>query len=99
MRLHRVLTAAALTVLASAPLVVSSPAFAQMFFPGLSIRIPSPQTTPQVPMFGGQATIAQTPKPNVQTAQVPDKGEVNASPTFVAPGVDRNATGQIERAM
>lgn len=99
MRLHRIMTAAALTVLASASLVTSSPAFAQMFQEGLAVHIPLPSTTgarPQAPRFDGQGT--QTPKPNVETAQVPDQGEGNASPTFLAPGVERNAAGQIERS-
>jgi hypothetical protein len=102
MHLNRILTAAALTMLASAPFVTSSPAFAQMFQEGLTVHIPMPSTPgsrPQAPMLGGQGTITQTPKPNVQTAQVPDQGEGMASPTFVAPGVERNAAGQIERSL
>jgi hypothetical protein len=30
---------------------------------------------------------------------LPDQGEGNASPTFVAPGVQRNAAGQIEKSL
>ena len=99
MRLHRILTAAALTMMASAPLVASSPAFAQMAQEGLSVRVPSPPAVPQVPLFGGQETAGQTPEPNVQTAQVPDQGKGNASPTFVAPGAERNATGQTKPSL
>jgi len=97
MRLHRIFTAAALTVLASAPLVTSSPAFAQMAQEGLGITLPLPATSgsqPQVPTAQGP----QTPKANVQTAQVPDR-DGGASPTFVAPGVEKNAAGQIERSL
>lgn len=102
MRLNRILTAAALTMLASASLITSSPAFAQMFQEGLALRIPMPSTPgsqSQGPMLGGQRTITQTTKPNVQTAQVPDQREGMSSPTFVAPGVERNAAGQIERSL
>lgn len=102
MRLNRILTAAALTMLVGGPLVTSSPAFAQMFQEGLALRVPMPSTSgsgPQAPILGGQGMITQTPKPNVRTAQVPDQGEGMASPTFVAPGVERNAAGQIERSL
>jgi hypothetical protein len=101
MRFNRILSAAALTMLASASLVASSPAFAQMFQEGLALRIPSPATSSQsqAPMFSGQGTVTQTPKPDVETAQMRDQGEDNASPTFIAPGVERSATGQIERSM
>jgi hypothetical protein len=101
MRLHRVLTAAALAIMAGASLVTSSPAFAQMFQEGLALRIPSQMTAsqPQAPMFGGQGTNTETPKSYVETAQLPDQGEGNASPTFVAPGVQRNAAGQIEKSL
>ena len=101
MRFHRILTATALTMLASASLVTSSPAFAQMFQEGLALHIPLPPTgsQPQAPTFREQGTITQRPKPDAQTAQVPDQGEGNASPVFVAPGVERNAAGQIERSM
>lgn len=103
MRLHRILSAAALTILASAPLVTSSPAVAQMFQQGLAVHVPLPATAgsqPQVPMFGGQETIAPTSKPlaGQQTTQVPDQGKVNPSSTFVASGAQRNATGQIEQS-
>lgn len=103
MRLRRILTAAGLTILASAPLVTSSPALAQMFQEGLAFHVPLPPTPgsqPQVPMFGGQETIAQTSKPlaGQQTAQVPDQGKVNPSPAFVASGAERNAAGQIAQS-
>jgi hypothetical protein len=100
MRLHRIVTAAGLAILASAPLVTSSPALAQMFQEGLALHVPLPTagSQPQVPMFGGQETIAQTSKPlaGQQTAQVPDQGKVNPSP--VAPAAERNAAGQIEQS-
>jgi hypothetical protein len=99
MRLYRFLTVAALTTMASANLVTSSPAMAQTFQEGLSVHVPSLPTAgsqQQVPMSGKTETIAQTPERHVgpQTAQVPDQGEVNASPAFVAPGVQRNAAGR-----
>jgi hypothetical protein len=102
MRLHRILSAA-LTILASAPLVTSSPAFAQMFQEGLAVHVRLPATVgsqPPVPMFGGRKTIAQTSKPlaGQQTAQMPGRGKVNPSSTFVAPGAERNAAAQIEQA-
>jgi hypothetical protein len=102
MRLHRMLAAAALAIVAGAPLVASSPAFAQMFQEGLALHIPVPQATvsqPQASMPGGQGMTTQASKPNVQTAQVPDKSDGSASPAFVAPGVERNAAGQIERSL
>jgi hypothetical protein len=101
MRLHRILTAAALAILASAPLVTSSPAFAQWGATSLGVHLPPmPGSMPQAPMFGGQQTTTQTSKPHQgqQTAQVPDQGEGNTSPSFVAPGVERNGAGQLERS-
>jgi hypothetical protein len=101
MSFHRVVTAAALATMASASLLTASPAFAQMFQEGLALRIPSPTTAsrPQAPTFGGQGTNAEMPKSYVQTAQLPAQGEGNASPTFVAPGVQRNAAGQVEKSL
>jgi hypothetical protein len=106
MRLHGFLTVAALAALVGAPLVAATPAaaFGVWNTPGYSVQVqlppmlsPWPQMA-QVPIFGGPRYFAQEP----QVAAVPQTAEfgdtVDHAPTFVAPGVDQNAAGQIEHA-
>jgi hypothetical protein len=106
MRLHRILTAAGLTALVCAPLLGPSPAMAWGSWgagSGVSIPLP-PSVRPwphvaQVPIFGGPS-YSQTPQTETtpQTAQVPNGDTANGSPTFFAPGVDRNSGGQLEKS-
>lgn len=101
MRLHRFLASAALLV--GAPLVATAPAFAGAggFNPGVGIPMqlpaivqPWPQVA-QVPIFGGPRAVAEQP-PVATAPQTADIGDgVDHSPTFVAPGVEQNASGQL----
>jgi hypothetical protein len=104
MRLHRIVTVVGLTALIGAPLVAPSSAMAWGGWGtgNVDLQLP-PQLSPwpqvaQVPIFGGQTTFAQEPQPSAapQTAQLPDGDAVNGLPTFIAPGVVRNANGQVE---
>lgn len=107
MRLHRILTGVGLTVLVCAPLVNPTPALAWGGWgtgPGISIPLPPnlepyPQVA-QVPIFGGQNNSVTPPQVQTtpQTAQVPNGDAANSAPTFVAPGVERNGDGQLERS-
>ena len=105
MRLHPILAAVSLAALVGAPLVAPSPAMAWGGWGTGNIAVPMPpslQQPPQqaqVPDFGGQ-NYSQTPQPQTtpQTAQVPNGDPANGSSTFVAPGVERNSDGQLERS-
>jgi hypothetical protein len=101
MRLHRFLTAAGLTALVCAPLIAPSPAMAWGGWGTGNIAVPSPPTigpTPEVAQ-GGQNNL-QTPQVQTtpQTAEVPNGDGAYSSPTFVAPGVERNGDGELERS-
>ncbi len=94
MRLHRILTAVGLAALVCAPLVAPSPAMAWGGWGTGNIAVPMPPTIEQWPQ------AAQTPQAQTtpQTAQVPSGDAANGSSTFVAPGVERNSDGQLERS-
>lgn len=105
MRLHRFLTAAAL--MAGAPILAATPAlaFGTWNTPGYSVQLqlpalvsPWPEVA-QVPVFGGPRYVAEQPRFSAvpQTAELPGD-PVDHAPTFVAPGVDQNAAGQIQRS-
>lgn len=104
MRLHRFLTAAAL--MAGAPILAATPAlaFGTWNTPGYSVQLqlpplvsPWPEVA-QVPVFGGPRYVAARPVSAVpQTAELPEDTADHA-PTFVAPGVDQNAAGQLQRS-
>lgn len=93
MRLNRILTAVGLAALVCAPLVASSPAMAWGGWGTGNIGVPMPPTI-QWPQ------AAQTPQTQTtpQIAQVPNGDAANAPSTFVAPGVERNSDGQLERS-
>lgn len=101
MRLHRFLMAAALVV--GAPLVAATPAlaFGSWNTPGYSVQLQLPPTVSpwpqvaQVPLFGGPVFAEQPVYATPQTAELP-ADPVDHAPTFVAPGVDQNAAGQVQ---
>jgi hypothetical protein len=107
MRLQRILPAAALAAAIGAPLVTATPALAFGIWgtPGYSVQLqlpammsPWPQVA-QVPLFGGPRYVAEQPPiaPASQTAELTaDTGD--HAPTFVAPGVDQNAAGQLQKS-
>jgi len=105
MRLHRILTSAGLTALVCAPLVAPMPALAWGGWGTGNIGVPTPPTleqspqTAQVPIFGGE-DIAQAPRTQTapQTAEGPNGDAANGSRTFVAPGVERNGDGGLQRS-
>jgi hypothetical protein len=94
MRLYRILTIVGLAALVSAPLIAPSPALAWGGWGTGNIGVPTPPTIEQWPQ------AAQTPQTQTtpQTAQVPNADAGNGSSTFVAPGVERNSDGQLERS-
>ncbi len=104
MRLYRFLTAAALIV--GAPMVAATPAlaFGNWSTPGYSVQLQLPPTVSpwpqvaQVPLFGGPRNVAEQPIYGTpQTAELP-ADPVDHAATFVAPGVEQNPAGQVERA-
>jgi hypothetical protein len=104
MRLHRFLTVAALTVGAPVVAATSALAYGTWNTPGYSVQVQLPpfvspwSQVAQVPIFGGPRYIAEQPPVYVpQTAELP-ADPADHTRTFVAPGVDQNATGQIEPA-
>jgi hypothetical protein len=108
MRVHSFLTAVALTTFVGAQIVGLSPALAwgayspvaPAYVPPLPPQLEPWQQVKQVPIFGGEETVGQAPQSTAapQTAQVPGDDSSNGSSTFVAPGVERNSSGQIERS-
>jgi len=109
MRLHGFLPAVALAAFVGIEVVAVSSALAWPVAPGYVPPMPaqfdSRQEVTQVPMFGDQGTTAQMPLPSEapQTAQVPESAQAlpqqtpNGPSTFVAPGVEQDSSGHMER--
>ena len=99
MRVHRNLTAIGLTALVCASLAAPLPAMAWGGWGTGNIGVPMPPHIPY-PQAGQVPNNTQTPQAQTtpQTAELPNGYAGNGSGTFVAPGVERNADGQLERS-
>lgn len=105
MRVQPILTAIAGAALVGVPLVAATPAsaFGVWNTPPYSVQVQLPPTVSpwpqvaQVPVFGAPAYMAQAPRIDAtpQTAELNDDS-VDHAPTFVAPGVEENAAGQLQ---